>query len=194
MKELSQINQSMVLKISEVDIYEKENIDVRKNIGFRSWFYFRTGWSMYFAFILSAVNTLTVTYYLAIEQIPFLKEIFPSFLHYVITFVMLGVPILITTGLIHFKKTSARKAEVDISVETNPYQLRNLVNSEMILLLNMKLARIIFNSEKGEKISESDLKELKILLEKSEKFLANRTVAKERDLEFFREINSSGKL
>ena len=194
MKELSQINQSMVLKISEVDIYEKENIDVRKNIGFRSWFYFRTGWSMYFAFILSAVNTLTVTYYLAIEQIPFLKEIFPSFLHYVIIFVMLGVPILIITGLIHFKKTSARKAEVDISVETNPYQLRNLVNSEMILLLNMKLARIIFNSEKGEKISEDDLKELKLLLEKSEKFLANRTVAKERDLEFFREINSSGKL
>ncbi len=149
---------------------------------------------MYFAFILSAVNTLTVTYYLAIEQIPFLKEIFPSFLHYVIIFVMLGVPILIITGLIHFKKTSARKAEVDISVETNPYQLRNLVNSEMILLLNMKLARIIFNSEKGEKISEDDLKELKLLLEKSEKFLANRTVAKERDLEFFREINSSGKL
>ena len=107
---------------------------------------------------------------------------------------MLGVPILIVTGLIHFKKTSARKAEVDISVETNPYQLRNLVNSEMILLLNMKLARIIFNSEKGEKISEDDLKELKILLEKSEKFLENRTVAKERDLEFFREINSSGKL
>ena len=96
--------------------HEKENIDVRKNIGFRSWFYFRTGWSMYFAFILSAVNTLTVTYYLAIEQIPFLKEIFPSFLHYVIIFVMLGVPILIITGLIHFKKTSARKAEVDISV------------------------------------------------------------------------------
>ena len=194
MKELSQINQSMVLKISEVDIYEKENIDVRKNIGFRSWFYFRTGWSMYFAFVLSAVNTLTVTYYLAIEQIPFLKEIFPSFLHYVVIFVMLGVPILIVTGLVHFKKTSARKAEVDISVETNPYQLRNLVNSEMILLLNMKLARIIFNSEKGEKISEDDLKELKILLEKTEKFLENRTVAKERDLEFFREINSSGKL
>ena len=48
-----------------------------KNIGFRSWFYFRTGWSMYFAFILSAVNTLTVTYYLAVEKVPFLVEIFP---------------------------------------------------------------------------------------------------------------------
>ena len=33
-------------------------------------------------------------------------------------------------------RENARKAEVDISVETNPYQLRNLVNSEMILLLN----------------------------------------------------------
>ena len=111
-----------------------------KNIGFRSWFYFRTGWSMYFAFILSAVNTLTVTYYLAVEKVPFLVEIFPSFIHYVLIFVAIGVPILVTTGYAHFKRTSARKAEVDISVETNPYMIRTLVNSEYILKLNLILS------------------------------------------------------
>ena len=167
---------------------------MRKNIGFRSWFYFRTGWSMYFAFILSAVNTLTVTYYLAIERVPVLKEVFPSFIHYVVIFAMIGVPILITTGLIHFKKTSARKAEVDISVETNPYQLRNLVNSELILNLNIKLSKIVLDSENGKKIDEEDLKQLQGIVDTTEKFLENRTVSKERDLEFFRRINASGRL
>ena len=167
---------------------------MRKNIGFRSWFYFRTGWSMYFAFILSAVNTLTVTYYLAIERAQVLKDIFPSFLIYVVFFVLIGVPILITVGIIHFKKTSARKAEVDISIETNPYVIRNLVNSELIINLNVRLARIILDSEQGKKIDEEDLKTLQEVLNTTENFLSNRTVAKERDLEFFRKINQSGRL
>jgi len=183
-----------MLKISEIDIYAKEKIVVRKNIGFRSWFYFRTGWSMYFAFILSAVNTLTVTYYLAIERAPVLKEIFPSFIIYVIFFIAIGVPILITAGLIHFKKTSARKAEVDIATETNPYVLRNLVNSELIINLNVRIAKIILNSEQGKKIDDEDLEKLQEVLDTTEDFLSNRTVAKERDLEFFRKINQSGRL
>ena len=47
---------------------------MQKKSGFRGWYYFRQGWSLYFAFILAAINTLTVTYYLAIENLPFLKE------------------------------------------------------------------------------------------------------------------------
>ena len=42
------------------------------------------GWSTYFAFIFAAVNTLTVTYFLAIERYPFLTTIFPSFLQYIV--------------------------------------------------------------------------------------------------------------
>ena len=131
-----------------------------KNIGFRSWFYFRTGWSMYFAFILSAVNTLTVTYYLAVEKVPFLVEIFPSFIHYVLIFVAIGVPILVTTGYAHFKRTSARKAEVDISVETNPYMIRTLVNSEYILKLNLILSNTLLKIQTGQKLSESEIKQI----------------------------------
>ena len=51
---------------------------------FRYWFYFRIGWSQYFAFIFAAINTLTVTYFLAIEKYPALQAIFPSFLQYVL--------------------------------------------------------------------------------------------------------------
>ena len=51
---------------------------VARNRGFRAWFYFRNGWSLYFAFIFAAINTLTVTYFLAIERYPVLNEIFPT--------------------------------------------------------------------------------------------------------------------
>ena len=112
-----------------------------KNVGFRGWYYFRMGWSTYFAFIFAAVNTLTVTYYLAIENYPTLKEIFPSFEIYIIIIISIGIPLLVTIGFVHYKRTSARKAEVDIGMETNPYQIRLLVNTELLLKLNMRLMK-----------------------------------------------------
>jgi len=164
---------------------------MRKNIGFRSWFYFRTGWSMYFAFILSAVNTLTVTYYLAVEKVPFLVEIFPSFLHYIVIFVGIGVPILVITGYAHFKRTSARKAEVDISVETNPYMIRTLVNSEYILKLNLILSNTLLKVQNDQKLSETELKEISDIQNELNSFMKDRNVSKERDLDFFRKMVGS---
>jgi len=52
-----------------------------KNLPLRAWFYFRTGWGTYFALLFSALNTLVVTYYLAIENYDFLLGTFPTFLH-----------------------------------------------------------------------------------------------------------------
>ena len=167
---------------------------MKQNLGFRAWYYFRMGWGTYFAFIFAAINTLTVTFYLAIEKYPTLEFIFPTFIHYVGIVSCIGVPMLILIGYVHFKRTAARKAEVDISVETNPYQLRNLVNSELIINLNVRIAKIILDSEQGKKIDEDDLKKLQEVLNTTEGFLSKRTVAKERDLEFFRKINQSGKL
>jgi hypothetical protein len=164
---------------------------MRQNLGFRSWFYFRTGWSMYFAFILSAINTLTVTYYLAVEKVPMLVEIFPSFLHYVVIFVGIGFPILVATGYAHFKRTSARKAEVDISVETNPYMIRILVNSEYILKLNLSLSNLLLKSQNNQKLTEEEMKEILEIQNELKSFMKERNVSKERDLDFFRKIGQS---
>jgi len=164
---------------------------MRQNLGFRSWFYFRTGWSMYFAFILSAINTLTVTYYLAVEKVPILVEIFPSFLHYVVIFVGVGFPILVITGYAHYKKTSARKAEVDINVETNPYMIRTLVNSEYILKLNLTLSNLLLKSQNNQKLSEIEIKEIEDTNTELKSFMEDRNVSKERDLDFFRKISQS---
>jgi uncharacterized membrane-anchored protein len=146
---------------------------------------------MYFAFILSAVNTLTVTYYLAVEKVPVLVEIFPTFLHYVVIFIAIGIPLLITTGYAHFKRTSARKAEVDISVETNPYMIRILVNSEYILKLNLTLSNLLLKLQTQEKLSDKDVAELSEVQNELNSFMKSRTVSKERDLEFFRKIGQS---
>lgn len=162
-----------------------------RNIGFRAWYYFRMGWSTYFAFILAAINTLTVTYYLAIENYPTLKAIFPSFEIYIIVIISIGIPLLVTIGFVHYKRTSARKAEVDIGMETNPYQIRLLVNTELLLKLNMRLMKHMSDLQNGEKIDENNINELQKMHDEIQDFLEDRNVAKERDLDFFKKIGSS---
>ena len=127
-----------------------------RNIGFRSWYYFRTGWSTYFAFIFAAINTITVTYFLAIENYPSLKAIFPSFEIYILLVVGIGIPLLTTIGYVHYKRTQARRAEVDILMETQPYVLRTLVNSELLIKTNLKILEMLKSISKDKLSSEEN--------------------------------------
>ena len=77
-----------------------------ENLVFRSWYYFRQGWSTYFAFIFAAVNTLTVTYFLAVDNYPELKIIFPSFEIYIGIISLIGIPLLVLIGYLHYKKSA----------------------------------------------------------------------------------------
>ena len=97
---------------------------------FRYWFYFRIGWSQYFAFIFAAINTLTVTYFLAVDNYPILQSIFPTFIHYIAMVILIGFPMLLLIGYSHFKRTEGFKAEADVSMESNPHMKRILTNSE----------------------------------------------------------------
>ena len=141
--------------------------------GFRGWYYFRMGWSTYFAFIFAAVNTLTVTYYLAIEKVPALMSIFPTFVQYVLIVSGLGIPILVLIGYAHFKRSKAFQSEVEIMIESNPVASRNIANSEMNLEINLKLLDIILRFYQNDKISDSELKEIKELHEKLSNFKNN---------------------
>ena len=100
-----------------------------KNIGFRSWYYFRMGYSSYFAFIFAAFNMLTVTYFLAIDNYPILKEVFPTFAIYTMVAVGIGIPLLMSIGYFHFKRTPSYRSEAAINMESNPFQRRVLVNT-----------------------------------------------------------------
>ena len=156
-----------------------------KKTGFRSWFYFRIGWNTYFAFVLAAINTLTITYYLAIENYSVLKDLFPTFEQYVLIVVSIGVPLLAFTGYAHYKRTKAFRAETDIWIESNPYQARLLINTEMILGLNLKLSEFIIKLSKGEKLNDDQLKELINLQKKFSDHISSRTLDNKQDKNFF---------
>ena len=162
-----------------------------RNRGFRGWFYFRQGWSNYFTFVLGAVNTLTVTYYLAIEKYPVLEVIFPSFVQYIVIVTAIGVPILVLIGYTHWKKTSARKAEVDIFYEVNPYIIRILVNTELLLRLNLKLNEKIIKLTEKEKLSPDEQMELQELHDELNEFVRNRKFRNKDDWNYFTKIDKN---
>ncbi len=163
---------------------------MKRNIGFRFWFYFRAGWSSYFAFIFAAINTLVVTYYLAIERYPSLVSLFPNFIQYVIIIVSIGIPLLIFVGYAHWKRTPAYRSEADIWMESNPYQARMLVNSEILLQLNLKLTELIIKQSKNEKASDDELAEITKLQKELSEFSKLRSFSNKKDVTFFKSIDS----
>ena len=150
---------------------------MKNNLGFRGWFYFRTGWSTYFAFVISAVNTLVVTYYLAIDNIPVLKEIFPSMTHYAVTLIVVGIPILVAAGYIHFKRSAAFKSEADVAIEANPHLRRILLNTEAIIESDIKLSQLMLKIINNEKLTENEIKEMEQLRLQISKHLSTRTIS-----------------
>tara|TARA_B100000029_G_C17570474_1_gene956440 strand:- start:1615 stop:2076 length:462 start_codon:yes stop_codon:yes gene_type:complete len=150
------------------------------------------GWSMYFAFIMAATNTLVVTYYLAIEKIPELTTIFPSFTHYVLIIISCGIPLLITVGYSHWKRTGAYRTEMEVNFESNPFQSRMLVNSEINLKLNLKVIDLVNKISNNEKIDDAELKKLVEFQNELKNYLDTRREGKsgQKDLNFFRKIET----
>ena len=144
------------------------------------------GWATYFAFIFAAVNTLTVTYFLAIERYPFLTTIFPSFLQYIVIIVSIGIPILVVVGYIHYKRTLAFKSEADVMVESNPYQRRNVVNNTISVEVAVKNMELLIKLTKQEKITEEEMNDLTKLYERYSEFLKERKFSDNNDMEFLK--------
>ena len=162
-----------------------------KSTGFRGWYYFRMGWSTYFAFIFAAINTLTVTYFLAIDNYPMLKEIFPTFVIYIILVGGVGIPLLTLIGYIHFKRTSAYRSESAINYESNPFARRLFVNSEFILEINQRLITLLLKIQKGEKIDDETLEQMQKTQLEISKHAENRTMFGEEDLDLIKKIQEN---
>ena len=158
----------------------------KNSVPFRAWYYFRMGWSTYFAFILAAINTLTVTYFLAINNYPSLKLIFPSFEIYILIIVSVGIPLLIAIGYAHFKRTQAFKSEIDVMIESNPYQRRNTVNNEINLRVNLQLMKLLTKLVNDEKLDTSESENLKKLIKTYEEFTENRSFVNNSDIDFIK--------
>ena len=155
-----------------------------KNLGFRSWYYFRMGWGTYFAFIFAAINTLTVTYFLAIENYPALSTIFPNFFQYILIISCIGVPLLIIVGYVHYKRTVAFKSEIDVTMESNPYQRRNIVNITLILKSIMQTNQLLLKLSQNEKLSSTEIEEINSKIAEISKFVNSRTFKNSSDMEY----------
>ena len=161
---------------------------MKSSLAFRCWFYFRTGWSTYFVFALGAINTLTITYFLAIDNYPVLKNVFPTFEQYVVIMIVVGIPVLIMLGYAHYKKTKAFRSEMDVFIESNPYQRRNIVNSTILVSLTMKLNEMMFKMAKNEKLTSKEIEEVEKLQNEVKKFTDDRRLSNKKDLDFMKEI------
>jgi hypothetical protein len=100
------------------------------------------GYNTYLAFLLGFVTTIVTVYYLAINNIAFLKSVFPSFWLFSILALVVGVPLAIFMGLFHFKRSQAYSAEVDIGVEANPYYYKVTPGKERELQVPFTVANI----------------------------------------------------
>ena len=158
------------------------------NTAFRSWYYFRMGWSTYFAFVFAAVNTLTVTYFLAIDNYPILKEVFPTFAIYIIILAGIGIPLLTFIGYVHFKRTPSYSSESAINYESNPFGRRLFLNSEFILEINQKLITLLLKMQKGEKTNEEALEQVQKTQSEINKLVEKRTIFSKEDLDFLKKL------
>ena len=144
------------------------------------------GWSTYFAFIFAAINTLTVTYFLAIERYPELSVIFPSFPQYVLVITIIGIPLLILVGYVHYKRTLAFRSEVDVVLESNPYQRRNVVNNTINVKLTLKMYEMILKLSQNQKLTENEIEELTKSHKEIQDLDASRSFTNKMDIDFIK--------
>jgi len=166
----------------------KKKFCVKKRTPFRAWFLFRQGWSLYFAFILAGINTLTVTYFLAVEKYPILVDLFPSFSHYVLVWVVIGIPLLTFVGYVHYRRSPAYTAEVGLTWTSNPYQARNLINGELSLKMNQAVLKILVKLFQNEKFEPQDYNEILRVKKEVEKLIAERTLWNKKDFDSIHKI------
>ncbi len=84
----------------------------------RRWWEFRQGHSTYLIFLLTFMNFVLIAYRLLIEKIPFIQELFPQLWIFVLTFVLVYIPLSIIIGNWH-RRTQLR-VESTINVLENP--------------------------------------------------------------------------
>ena len=86
----------------------------------------------------------------------------------------------------HFKRSHSFKSEADVLIESNPYQRRNTVNSEIILRLNLQLMSTLLKVAKKEDLSEEEIEEITQLHDEILKLSKDRTLTDNIDMNFLK--------
>jgi|TARA_Y100001949_G_scaffold55658_1_gene46760 hypothetical protein len=152
---------------------------------FRSWYYLQLGWQMYFSIIFAFINIITVLYAFVISDLVILQNVFPSYATFAI-FISIVIPILcVIFGYKHIK-SRARRAEVDIRYEVDPYQIRRTVNSQLILESHLILNKLILKKKNSEKLTSDEYNSFSHEIETMKNVLGSRTMLNKVDLSYMK--------
>jgi hypothetical protein len=145
----------------------------RKKFGFRGFYYFRTGYVTYFTMLVGLINVLSSTYFLAIKKIPWMIVLFPTFGNYIFFCIIIGIPLVITTGWLHLKRIGTYAAEADISNESAPYNyklvpgfLKDVFGPAYLTILKINIKKV-----KGEKLTPEEISKIKNIEEQLQKLI-----------------------
>ena len=101
---------------------------------FRSWFYFRTGYNTYLAFFIGFASNIIVIYRLGIQGNHYFEWI-PSLGYAAALAIVVLIPVCISAGLYHMKRTGAFAADASVSTESNPYVYKLVPGKEREVFL-----------------------------------------------------------
>ena len=152
---------------------------------FRSWYYLQLGWQVYFSIIFAFINIITVLYAFVISDLVILQNVFPNYATFAI-FISIVIPILcVIFGYKHIK-SRARRAEVDIRYEVDPYQIRRTVNSQLILESHLILNKLILKKKNSEKLTSDEYNSFSHEIETMKNLLHYRTMSNQMDLSYMK--------
>lgn len=152
---------------------------------FRSWYYFRHAWQTYFSMIFAVTNMITVFYFFVIEHSLTLKNVFTDFILFVIPASITTFIICILLGRIYFK-FGPRRSEVELMYETDPYFVRRIVNSQMILNTYLILGKLLSKTTKPELLTKDEKASFTQEIETMKNFLQSRTFSNKLDSTYFK--------
>lgn len=127
------------------------------NLILRSISYFRSGFSNYINYPFSLISFGTTFYYLAIQNIPFLKAFFPSFLEFMIFTLLIVYPIGHLFGFLHYKKLLFR-TEQDIITESNQY------SQQILAPIMVPMYKILLKLGQDGKVDAETLQQIENIL------------------------------
>ena len=127
---------------------------------FRAWYYFRTGYGIYLAFLIGFLSNMIVIFKLAFEPVELtcsppsylgplascpnllgriLKSVFPSLAWFAIIATALTIPFGVYVGYFHMKRTGAFAAEASVAMESNPYVYKVVPGKEQEVFLPLMI-------------------------------------------------------
>jgi hypothetical protein len=148
---------------------------------YRSWFYFRTGYNTYVAFFIGFASNVIVIYKLGIAENTYLKTYVGSLTLFAVLALIVLVPLCISAGLYHMKRTGAYAADASVSTESNPYIYKVLPGKEQEVFLPLWVLTVqglakMLDQQKA--MTSDERKKLEELLHKAEVLLDGEYVGR----------------